>query len=786
MKIFSEDELRDFLQSKESIVIYGTGGMGGNLYQYLLRNNWLGKLSFFLVSENTQGDYEGIAVKGLHDLTEEEKLSTVVIATRQNFHEEIIRGLAEEGISDYHTMSEDVLNLIERLAMEMPGDEEKPQATAGEASAPGTGRTSPCGRGIQAVCGIHEYLEALAAHAGDWLILLAVRDTVGLHLDAEINRRLMTLGARDLMRKQWRGYGFVSCSGEVLADTMGTAGKGISETLEVQGLPISIESYPFHDGDRAVIRVGGHDYSMNSRGLNIVVFDLGKNQLVDSVGFDTHAKKLTCSRSDLYILPERCPRRELEPVAGDFVDKGLSDCQYEVGVRKLRRSLYGTWMQPGTAQPKERCNLSFFLEMCSREEPVVLPGEKISFLHTMDEIPVEELVRGVAREMGFPVGEACRMAEDVCLDFRSVLEKGLDGMTGEHPSEESARCRDAILSLAGRYAEEAHRIGNEAVAASFRRIPARPAETFAEAVQCVRFLLAMLSLAGHNGTVLGRMDQYLYPYWKRDLEAGRMTEQGAVELLREFFVSISRSGRKPSVTLGGCGSDGHPVFNDMTHRILELAAEGNLPPAVIVLRIAPETPGEIRGLAEKCHGLHSVMDSEILGSLGKQGIPEEFARDYVVTSHGEIALPGQIRSGRLDGEVSFLRAVKETEKEIGKEMKREDAEELLRDEIRIQVLGMLPYQTVHCLSSALLGLLAVKFEGSQEGAARRFYVPYGELEQASDAWRDLLLKAGIPDSGIGREETEHFLEDSLAEACERFSMFNKRLVPELRVTGGLS
>ena len=266
MKIFSEEELREFLQSNDGIAIYGTGGMGGNLYQYLRRNDWLEKLLFFCVTEKGQEDYEGIAVKALHELTDEEKMATVVIATRQNFHEEIIRGLEEEGIRDYHTMSEDLLNLIERLAMEMPEDDEEEQEEAREESASVPKETRACtGRGIQAICDVRAYLRELGAHADEWTILLAVKDTVGLKLDAEINRQLMALGTESLIRKHWRGYVFASCAGQVMANEMGKAGTAVSVKLDIEGLPVTMESCPYKDGNKAVIRVGGHDYSMEGK-----------------------------------------------------------------------------------------------------------------------------------------------------------------------------------------------------------------------------------------------------------------------------------------------------------------------------------------------------------------------------------------------------------------------------------------------------------------------------------------------------------------------------------------
>lgn len=118
MKFTSEGDLKSFLQSTEQIAIYGTGGMGTNLYQFLTRCNWLDKLKFFVLSQKNKLFYNGVQVKGVQELTEKDKTVPVIIATRENFHTEIINSLEKENIHAYHTMSEDVLNLIERLAIE--------------------------------------------------------------------------------------------------------------------------------------------------------------------------------------------------------------------------------------------------------------------------------------------------------------------------------------------------------------------------------------------------------------------------------------------------------------------------------------------------------------------------------------------------------------------------------------------------------------------------------------------------------------------------------------------
>ena len=747
MKILAEDELKDFLESQERLAIYGIGGMGGNLYRYLQRQGWLDKLAFFLVTENPPEDFEGVPVKGIHGLLEAEKEVPVMIATRQNFHEDIIRSLEEEGVWDYHTMSEEVLNLIERLALEMPVVEEGAVRGGGN---PRKKTKKALGRGLQSIRKLGDYLEALARQAENWLILIAARDTIGLSLQAEDNRRLMALGTRNLLQKHWRGYVFAAYRGKVLAEKLGAVEKSASQKLEVEGLSLELKSSPFHDGDTAVIRAGGHDYSMNMRGLNIVVLDLGTNQLVDSVNFDTHDARLTCSRSELYILREKAQEPALEKTESSFTGEGMSSYSHEEDARGLGRGSL-----PNSAPAGHMAVI--FLNRVWKIVPRVLPGEKISFFPGPEKFPLELLLRGMARLMGLPVGETCRLAEEVCPDYSQVLTRGLP--QAEEAAPETVACREALLALASRYEEEARRAGNDTVAASFAKIPDCPAENLTEALQWVRFTLAALSLAGHKKALLGRPDAYLSPWWQGEAEPG--------SLFKEFLLSLSRAGETPVLTLGGEGAS-----PKVTGSILSLAEAGQLPPMVLFLRRSEDTPKDILELAEKCRGLHLVEDSKILPELLRRGCSSEEARAYVMSGSGEAVLPGKISCGRLAETVSLMEAVRKAKQGLTADMELSAAEDVLRDEVRLQVLDMLSYRAVHILASPLLPLFYL--EQSQEQPAP-FLVSYGNLQQAALAWPRLLRKKGLGE-GDGTD-WEDFLKTSVEEACRRYSMFDKTLLP---------
>lgn len=123
MKFTTEQGLRNFFLDNEHFVFYGTGGMGNNLYHYLRRNNWVEKLSFFVVTNKVQEECQGIMVKDVHQLTEADASLPIIIATRNNFHASIKKELAEAGCHDVHTLTEDMLNRMESLANQMLADE---------------------------------------------------------------------------------------------------------------------------------------------------------------------------------------------------------------------------------------------------------------------------------------------------------------------------------------------------------------------------------------------------------------------------------------------------------------------------------------------------------------------------------------------------------------------------------------------------------------------------------------------------------------------------------------
>ena len=140
------------------------------------------------------------------------------------------------------------------------------------------------------------------------------------------------------------------------------------------------------------------------------------------------------------------------------------------------------------------------------------------------------------------------------------------------------------------------------------RVPLKPAKTFHEALQSLWFTHMTVCLEGLNSAVsFGRVDQYLYPYYKEDIAAGRITENDAFDLLLSFsakttehvFLVSERTSQyhggflvAQAATIGGMTKDGKDAVNDLTWLFLDVMEHAGLRDPNYMARIHPGSPKE--------------------------------------------------------------------------------------------------------------------------------------------------------------------------------------------------
>ncbi len=190
-----------------------------------------------------------------------------------------------------------------------------------------------------------------------------------------------------------------------------------------------------------------------------------------------------------------------------------------------------------------------------------------------------------------------------------------------------------------------------------------PPRTFREALQLIWFIHLILHVESNGHSVsLGRLDQYLYPFYEKDLKEGRITRNEALELVKCFLVKMNTLNKvRPwsetryksgyplfmTITLGGQTTEGDDAVNDLTYLFLDALAETKLPQPTIVVRVHSKTRDDlhihaVKTLIKHGGGLPAFFSDEvIIPALINIGVPIEDARDYAIAGCSEAVVPGK-------------------------------------------------------------------------------------------------------------------------------------------------
>jgi pyruvate formate-lyase/glycerol dehydratase family glycyl radical enzyme len=262
--------------------------------------------------------------------------------------------------------------------------------------------------------------------------------------------------------------------------------------------------------------------------------------------------------------------------------------------------------------------------------------------------------------------------------YEKMIEQGVRGYLEhiqglEGPLYEAARIAcDGLMIFVARLAVEADRMAQgegdtvrraelEEIAKVCRKVPAGPAETLQEALQSLWLTHMAVNLESLNSAVsFGRVDQYLYPYYARDIAAGRIDREAAKELLLSFtakaaehvFLLSERISQYhggylvvQATIVGGTDREGNDATNDLTYLFLDVMEEAGLRDPNYQARVHAGSPDEyllrVADVARKGNGVPAVFaDEAIVASLVYHGYPLEEARNYGVVGCVEPALPG--------------------------------------------------------------------------------------------------------------------------------------------------
>jgi len=267
----------------------------------------------------------------------------------------------------------------------------------------------------------------------------------------------------------------------------------------------------------------------------------------------------------------------------------------------------------------------------------------------------------------------------ITVDYGKVLAIGYEGIKKEALEElktvgqgdfncgkKSAlleaiiECCDAVIIYAQRHAELAEKMAENCndetrkkellqIAQNCKKVPRYGAESFYEACQSFWFvqLLIQTESSGHSISP-GRFDQYMYPYFKKDFESGKITLEAAQELVDCIWIKLNDFTKVrdkasaegfagyslfQNLIAGGQNKDGLDATNELSFMCIEATMHVLLPQPSFSVRVWNGTPHEFMIKAAELTatgvGLPAYYNDEvIIPALLNRGLTLEDARDY--------------------------------------------------------------------------------------------------------------------------------------------------------------
>ncbi|WP_295766276.1 glycyl radical protein [uncultured Holdemanella sp.] len=232
---------------------------------------------------------------------------------------------------------------------------------------------------------------------------------------------------------------------------------------------------------------------------------------------------------------------------------------------------------------------------------------------------------------------------------------------------------DAVRTFANRYSVLAKKLAEKELNQERKlellemsricaKVPYEPAETFQEAVQSVWFIQLILQIESNGHSLsYGRFDQYMYPYYDRDIKNGNITETEALELLTCLWIktltinkvrsqahTLSSAGSPmyQNVTIAGQTTDKKDAVNDLSFLVLKSVAQTRLTQPNLTVRyhknINKQFFDECVEVMRLGFGMPALNNDEIIiPSFMDWGVKEEDAYNYSAIGCVETAVPGK-------------------------------------------------------------------------------------------------------------------------------------------------
>lgn len=325
--------------------------------------------------------------------------------------------------------------------------------------------------------------------------------------------------------------------------------------------------------------------------------------------------------------------------------------------------------------PTELRLVSMVEDMLSRETPHILEYDIFGFNRRHINTPCYYTPDGRMIRGG---------GGNLTPNYIHTIESGFEGIIREMDEnplsgdperaefyEVMKRYINAVLDISDRYREAAEKCGNTRLAEALTWVPRKPARSFYEACLFFKIIVYALRCMPVVHLTIGRFDQYMYRYYKQDIDHGVSREE-LLETLELWFISLNVDGdlylgiqqgdNGQSMVLGGYDKDGNDMFNELSELCMEASLELSLIDPKINLRVSKTTPDSRYEYATKLtkQGLgfpQYCNDDIVVPFLIAHGYEEADAYNYTVAACWEHIVPNCARDVPNKSTLDFPGAV---------------------------------------------------------------------------------------------------------------------------------
>jgi formate C-acetyltransferase len=228
------------------------------------------------------------------------------------------------------------------------------------------------------------------------------------------------------------------------------------------------------------------------------------------------------------------------------------------------------------------------------------------------------------------------------LDAAEIAMRAFGTMVGQYG--------DAAAVLAAQVPEPAQQVHLSEIARICRKLTSDKPDTFQEALQLVWLAHTAFLYEGRYAMAMGRLDQFLYPFYARDVSRGILNREEAIELVSCTLCKIGErrvwGSDVVNIAIGGLKRDGTGGVNELSHIVLEAVRRCNIPGPNLSARIYDGVPDafldaclEVIGTGL---GYPALMNDAInIPALHRHGYALEDCRDYCFVGCIENFIPGK-------------------------------------------------------------------------------------------------------------------------------------------------